>query len=228
MAVIRAVIYVRVSTKPQAGEDKISIKDQLRECRRYIEREGWILAGEFVDPGISAGTIDRPGLKSLFSSLEKIDLVIAWDFERIHREKISVAGYILDTLDENRKQITSIKQPIPVYDPALYDPRENDTPYMLREMAGFTSGIDNRRRYRTLRKGIQERFRQGYMMKPPPYGYRLAYAVVDGKIVKLPREVVSAEAHVVRRIFREYLAGKSYFAIACGLNADRIPSRKKP
>src|SRR5438094_2155452 len=209
MAVIRAVIYVRVSTKPQAGEDKISIKDQLRECRRYIEREGWILAGEFVDPGISAGTIDRPGLKSLFSSLEKFDVVIAWDFDRFYREKISVAGYILDTLDENRKQITSIKQPIPVYDPALYDPRENDTPYMLREMAGFTSGIDNRRRFRTLQKGLKERFKQGYMQKSPPLGYRLNTIIEDGKVIKLPRVIVPEEARTVRRIYAEYKKGRS-------------------
>src|SRR5256885_752129 len=82
-------------------------------------------------------------------------------------DKRAVAGRLLDMLDENRKQITSVKQPIPVYDPTEYDPRENDTPYMLREMAGFTAGIDNRRRYRTLHKGLRDRIQQGFMIKPP-------------------------------------------------------------
>lgn len=132
---IRAAIYCRVSTKPQAGEEKVSIPDQLRECRKYISREGWAVAGEYIDPGISANTVDRPGLKRLLTSMDGWDVVVAWDFDRFYRDKRSVAGFILDTLDENRKQITSTKQPIPIYDPGTFDPRQNDTPYMLREMA---------------------------------------------------------------------------------------------
>jgi DNA invertase Pin-like site-specific DNA recombinase len=69
MHTVRAAIYARVSTKPQAGEDKVSIPDQLRECRKFIQKEDWHCAGEFIDPGISANTIERPGLKELFSSL---------------------------------------------------------------------------------------------------------------------------------------------------------------
>lgn len=224
MNIIRAAVYARVSTKPQAGEDKISIADQLRECRAALNREGWTFAGEFVDPGFSANIIERPGLKSLLGSVDQFDVVVAWDFDRYYRERRSVAGYILDTLDEHRKQITSVKQPIPIYDPALYDPRENDTPYVLREMAGFTSGIDNRRRFRTLQKGLKERFAQGYMMHPPAFGYGVNVTVQDGKVIKLPRRVVPKQARTVRRIFHEYLSGKSYRDIAAGLNMETIPS----
>src|SRR5712691_7484276 len=104
MHTVRAAIYARVSTKPQAGEDKVSIPDQLRECRKFIEQqEDWHCAGEFVDPGISANTIERPGLKKLLSSLGQFDVVLAWDFDRFYRERRSVAGYILDTLDEHKK-----------------------------------------------------------------------------------------------------------------------------
>ena len=178
---IRAAVYARVSTRPQAGEDKISIPDQLRECRKFAASNNWAIAGDFVDPGISANTIERPGLKRLLESINEWDLVIAWDFDRFYRDKRSVAGFILDRVDELRKQITSVKQPIPIYEPSAYEPRENDTPYMLREMAGFTSGLDNRRRFRTLQKGLKERHRLGYMTKPPPYGYQVAYALQNGK-----------------------------------------------
>ena len=228
MYTIRAAIYARVSTKPQAGEDKISISYQLRECKTYVEKEGWQFAGQFIDPGISANTVDRPGLKALFDTLNQFDVVLAWDFDRFYRDRRSVAGYILDWLDEERKQITSLKQPIPIYDPAQYDPRENDTPYMLREMAGFTSGMDNRRRFRTLQKGLKERFNQGHMIHMPAYGYEIAMKIENGKVVKLPRRIVEHEAHVVRRIFREYIEGKSCRQIALSLNAEGIPTRKRP
>ena len=222
---IRAAVYVRVSTKPQAGEDKISIPDQLRECRKFAASNNWTIAGDFVDPGISANTIERPALKRLFESSNTWDLVIAWDFDRFYRDKRSVAGYILDRVDELKKQITSVKQPIPIYDPSAYEPRENDTPYMLRELAGFTSGLDNRRRVRTLQKGLKERHRLGYMTKPPPYGYQVAYALQDGKPTALPRQIEPAEGAIIKRMFADYLGGKSFLHIARDLNRSGIASR---
>lgn len=222
---IRAAVYARVSTRPQAGEDKISIPDQLRECRKFAASNNWAIAGDFVDPGISANTIERPGLKKLLESSNTWDLVIAWDFDRFYRDKRGVAGYILDRVDEMKKQITSVKQPIPIYEPSVYEPRENDTPYMLREMAGFTSGLDNRRRFRTLQKGLKERHRLGFMTKPPPYGYRVSYSVENGKPVGLPRQVNPAEAAIVKRMFSEYLSGESFLHIARDLNRSAIASR---
>ena len=227
MTTIRAAIYARVSKPGQAKEDKISISDQLRECKKFIEKEGWQSVAEFVDPGVTSSTLDRPGLQALLAALGQFDVVVAWDFDRFFRERRSVAGYILDTLDEHRKQITGVKQPIPIYDPAEYDPRQNDTPYLLREMAGLTSGMDNRRRFRTLQKGLKERFNQGYMMHSPPYGYEMAMRIENGKVVKLPRRVVTSEAEVVRRIYREYVEGRSFREIACRLNVEGILSRKK-
>jgi site-specific DNA recombinase len=222
---IRAAVYARVSTRPQAGEDKISIPDQLRECRKFAASNNWAVAGDFIDPGISANTIERPGLQRLFEVSNAWDLVIAWDFDRFYRDKRSVAGYILDRVDELKKQITSVKQPIPIYEPSAYEPRENDTPYMLREMAGFTSGLDNRRRFRTLQKGLKERHRLGYMTKPPPYGYQVAYAVQNGKPIALPRQIDLAEAAIVKRMFTEYLGGSSFLHIARDLNLSGVPSR---
>ena len=228
MDTIRAAIYARVSTKLQAREDKISIPDQFRECRKFIKKEGWHCAAEFIDPGVTANCLERPGLQALLTSLDQFDVAVAWDFDRFYRERRSVAGYIIDTFDEHRKQITSVKQPIPIYDPQEYDPRQNDTPYLLREMAGLTSGMDNRRRFRTLQKGLKERFNQGYMIHMPPYGYEVVMKIENGKVVKLPRRIVQQEARVVRRIFREYIEGKSCREIALGLNAEGIPTRKKP
>jgi len=227
MNTIRAAVYCRVSTKPQAGEDKVSIPDQVRECKAYIDKQGWVFAGAYVDPGISANTIDRPALKRLLNCMNEWDLVVAWDFDRFYRDKRSVAGYILDFLDENRKQITSTKQPIPIYDPEAFDPKQNDTPYMLREMAGFTSGIDNRRRFRTLQKGLKEKVAQGYMIKPPPYGYRVKHEIRDGRVIRSLREVVKDEAAVVERMFAGYCRGKSYFALASQLNREAVPTQKR-
>ena len=54
---------------------------------------------------------------------------------------------------------------------------------------------------------------------PAPYGY--AYAA-DGTGL----EIVPAQAEVVRRIFAEYVAGRSLTGIAQGLHHDRIETKK--
>jgi len=95
---------------------------------------------------------------------------------------------------------------------------------MLREMAGFTSGIDNRRRFRTLQKGLKERFQQGYMQKHPPLGYQLNVKIEAGKVVRLPRVIVPEEARTVRRIYAEYKEGRSYVFIARRLNSEAVQS----
>src|SRR2546429_8711623 len=65
----------------------------------------------------------------------------------------------------------------------------------------------------------------------PPYGYRLVDAelhpnpakAADGKrLRRLEPDPLSA--HVVERIFREYVGGRGLYAIAEGLTRDGIPS----
>jgi hypothetical protein len=59
---VKAVIYLRVSTKEQA-EEGYSIPAQAEACRRFIADQGWELADEYVDRGESARSADRPQLR---------------------------------------------------------------------------------------------------------------------------------------------------------------------
>jgi site-specific DNA recombinase len=55
------------------------------------------------------------------------------------------------------------------------------------------------------------------------YVYKVARATHDGAAATGNREIVPAEAEVVRRIFRDYAAGVSPKALAKRLNAERYP-----
>ena len=60
--ILRVAIYVRVSTEQQA-EDGDSIRDQLNSCEVYIKaHENMILAGEYIDGGISGQKTKREDL----------------------------------------------------------------------------------------------------------------------------------------------------------------------
>ena len=55
------------------------------------------------------------------------------------------------------------------------------------------------------------------------YGYQVTRATQDGSPTTGNREIVPAEAEVIRRIFRDYAAGLSPKALARRLNAERCP-----
>ena len=47
----RAGIYARVSTEEQV--DGTSLDTQLERCRVYVSSQGWVIAEEYVDEGVS-------------------------------------------------------------------------------------------------------------------------------------------------------------------------------
>jgi len=54
---VRAVIYVRVSTKERT--ENLSLPTQLKACEEYCERQGFKVLARFREEGESAKTADR-------------------------------------------------------------------------------------------------------------------------------------------------------------------------
>ena len=80
---MKTAIYARVSTFGNGQSPEM----QLRELREYVERRGWILAGEYVDEGISGAKDSRPQLNRLMDDAHKrkFDCVLVWKFDRFAR-----------------------------------------------------------------------------------------------------------------------------------------------
>ena len=73
------------------------------------------------------------------------------------------------------------------------------------------------------RRGLRGRVELGKSGGGLCYGYRVSRANNGSADATGEREIVSAEAEVVRRIFRDYAAGLSPKALAKRLNAERCP-----
>jgi len=80
---MRVALYGRVSTSNH-GQD---VGVRMRELREYCERRGWIVAGEYVDAGISGAKDSRPELNRLMADAHKrrFDAVVCWKFDRFAR-----------------------------------------------------------------------------------------------------------------------------------------------
>jgi site-specific DNA recombinase len=83
----RVVLYARVSTEEQAGEEHYSIEAQLNEMREFAEREGWTVIGQFVDEGISGTKRDRPELNALLDTARRrdCDIILTHELSRLSR-----------------------------------------------------------------------------------------------------------------------------------------------
>lgn len=71
-------LYARVSTAEQ------SCGLQLDDLRRYAERRGFTIVGEYVDVGVSGSLRQRPQLDRLMVDARKkrFDVVLVWKFDR--------------------------------------------------------------------------------------------------------------------------------------------------
>jgi site-specific DNA recombinase len=160
---VKAVIYLRVSTKEQA-EEGYSIPAQAEACRRFIADHGWELADEYVDRGESARTADRPQLQAMLTRLAEdrsIDCLVVHKLDRLARNledhaagraALRKAGVQLHSVTESLEDSASGKL----------------VEGILASIAEFYSANLGQE----IRKGMDQKAAQGGWPVRAPFGYR--------------------------------------------------------
>lgn len=89
---IPAVVYARYSSSNQREE---SIEDQLRECYKFADREGYNVIGQYCDHAISGRTDDRPEFLRMICDAEKqlFKAVIVYRLDRFARNRFDSVLY---------------------------------------------------------------------------------------------------------------------------------------
>ena len=107
--VVRVVLFARVSTKPQAAEDRYSISAQLTEMREFCAREGWKIVTEIVEVVSGKATI-RVKLKELLNLVHagEVDVVLVHELSRLSRSVYQTL-HIFEVLGKNSVGFTSVK-----------------------------------------------------------------------------------------------------------------------
>jgi DNA invertase Pin-like site-specific DNA recombinase len=84
---MNCVIYARVSTEQQAERD-LSIPAQIQTMHEYAKRQGWNVVEEFVEPGVSGRTAQRPVLQAMLNRCReqpRVDAVLVHKLDRFAR-----------------------------------------------------------------------------------------------------------------------------------------------
>ena len=204
----RVALYARVSTDMQAEEGK-SIAAQLTEMREYAQRQAWEIVSEFVDPGYSGTTSDRPGLNDLRAVVTAgtIDVVLVHELSRLSRRLFDTFE-LLEFFGQHQVGFASVKD-------RDFDFTSPTDRLFLTFLAALNQYYVDLLKMHT-RKSKKQRSRSGlYNSSTPPYGYRHAGDA------DTPPVIVPEEAEAVRKMFEKYASGKySYQDIAEWLSID--------
>lgn len=196
----RAAIYARFSTDLQ---NERSCDDQAALCRQYAARERISVVAVYEDRAQSgASLIGRDGINKLLADAEarRFDVVIVEALDRLARDIADLATI--------HKRLTFLGVEIR----AVHDGVADTVSVGLRGLVGQLFREDGAKK---VRRGLSAVVRDGRSAGGKAFGYRPG--AQRGELVIEPNE-----AAVIRRIFAEYVAGKSPREIAGGLNRDGI------
>ena len=90
---MRVALYARVSTLNGQHPEM-----QLSELREYASRRGWVVAGEYVDEGVSGSKDSRPALNRLMADVHRrrFDIVACWKVDRFGRSLKHLVNALAD------------------------------------------------------------------------------------------------------------------------------------
>lgn len=205
---LRVAAYCRVSTETE--EQNLSYEVQVAHYTEYINKNTeWEFAGIFADDGISGtNTKKREEFNRMIGECMEgnIDLVITKSISRFARNTLDCLKYIRQLKEKNI---------------AVYFEKENINTMdakgevLLTIMASLAQQ-ESQSLSQNVKLGLQYRYQQGKVQVN--HNRFMGYTKdEEGNLIIVPKE-----AKIIKRIYREYLEGKSLAGIGRDLEKDGI------
>lgn len=204
----RVAAYARVSS----GKDAMlhSLSAQISAYSTLIQKTpGWLFVKVYVDSALTGTKDSRAGFQQMLADCRagQIDLVICKSISRFARNTVT----LLTTVRELKALGIDV-----YFEEQNIHTLSADGELMLTILASYAQEES-----RSASENQKWRIRRNFESGKPWNGVMLGYRQKNGKYIIVPEE-----AEIVRRIFREYLAGKGVVSIANGLNADGVLTQK--
>jgi DNA invertase Pin-like site-specific DNA recombinase len=203
---VKVGIYARYSSDNQRDA---SIADQVRVCRTFAERQGWMIAEEYSDHAVSGATLLRPGFQSLMRDAlnRRFDVVLAESLDRFSRDQEDTAGLF--------KRLTFAGVNIVTL-------AEGDITHLHIGFKGTMNALFLKDLAEKTHRGLRGRIEDGKSAGGLCYGYRVVKTLNAGTVTTGERDIDPEQAAVVERIFRDFVAGVSPEAIVKALNREGV------
>ena len=210
---IPAALYARVSSDRQDVD--LSVAAQLRALRDYAEKNGYVVAREYVDEAESGRIADRPQFRRMLDEASKPESpfreILVWKFSRFTRKREHAVAF-KSMLRRKGVRVVSITE------------HADDSP-TGKLMEAIIESLDefySENLAQEVLRGMREAASRGFWVASRvPYGYR-KLMVQDGARKRPTLEPDPATSPVVKRIFNLAEAGKGILDITRTLNGEGI------
>ena len=210
---IPAALYARVSSDRQDVD--LSVAAQLRALRDYAERNGYLVAREYVDEAESGRTADRPQFRRMLDEAAKPEApfkeILVWKFSRFTRKREHAVAFKA-MLRRKGVRVVSITE------------HADDSP-TGKLMEAIIESVDefySENLAQEVVRGMREAASRGFWVASRvPYGYR-KLMVQDGAKKRPTLEPDPATSPVVERIFGMAESGRGILDITRTLNDEGI------
>lgn len=199
-----ACAYIRVSTDKQ---EELSPDAQKRLLMDYAKKNNMLLSEDniYLDNGISGKKADkRPEFMKMIGAAKSknhpYDIILVWKFSRFARNQEESIVY-KSLLKKNNVEVVSVSEPL------------IDGPFgtLIERIIEWMDEYYSIRLSGEVLRGMTEKALRGGYQSTLPLGYRM------NKDTGIPY-IYESEAIIVRKIYKEYIAGHSYLEIARKLN----------
>lgn len=194
---MKAVMYLRVSTKEQA-EEGYSIAAQAEACRRFIADKGWELVDEFVDRGESARTADRPQFQLMLQRLTddpSVGYLVVHKLDRLARN-LEDHTRVRAMLRKADVQLASVTESI----------EEGASGKLVEGILASIAEFYSANLSQEIKKGVNQKAAQGGWPTIAPYGYRNVRREAGGRRGEALLEP-DEQAPLVVWAFEQYATG---------------------
>jgi site-specific DNA recombinase len=196
----RAALYMRIS-RDRVGAG-LGVDRQRVDCTELADRLGWIVVAEHTDNDLSAYSgKPRPGYQALLADIrsERVDAVIAWHTDRLHRSPTELETYI-SVCEERGVPTHCVKA-------GVLDLTTPSGRLVARQLGAVARYEVEHLIERQTRAKLQAAKAGKYRGGRRAFGY-----LADGMTIN------EAEAEVIREAAARVLAGEPLRAIAADLN----------
>ena len=221
---MKVAIYARYSSENQSAK---SIDDQIRVCKNYIQEHEMTVDDNhiYIDEAISGSIVNRPGLQALERAAEnkEFEALAVDDLSRLSRSNHQMLTLVLKF---NYLQIKIIS----VSDGIVTGDDNSKLGIQIRGLINELYLDDLRKK--TMR-GLEGQKIRGFSTGESVYGY-YTQPVGELKLNKkgqpkyegMVHKINPDEADIVKRIYREFVEGKSLGKIVKDLNQGKVPTKK--
>ncbi|SDX78281.1 Site-specific DNA recombinase [Modestobacter sp. DSM 44400] len=208
----RAAVYCRISDDRRGLG--LGVERQRQDCHELARRHGWEVVSTYTDNDVSAYSgKPRPQYAQLMEFVQagKVDVVLAWDPDRLHRSPAELESFIVAV---ERAGVDVVTVQAGEWDLSTANGR------LTARLLGSIARHESEHKSERVRRALEQNATAGRSHGRRAYGWQ-RQQTPEGVLREV---IVPSEAAVVRRIAEALLAGESLRSLTAALNAEGVPS----